>query len=101
MIFYFIGVIAASWHFAYGIWLFCAKWGITTGDNARRKLGYVCVAIGLAMVGMGVYTMIGFLGYHAGMSGDTRLKFFIESFPAVNVRPELIHKWPQILKSSS
>ena len=26
--FYVIGLIAASWHFAYGIWLFCAKWGI-------------------------------------------------------------------------
>lgn len=76
VIFYFVGVIAASWHFAYGIWLFCAKWGVTTGDNARRKLGYICVAIGLAMIGMGVYSMIGFLGYHAGASGDTLTKIF-------------------------
>ena len=37
-IFYVIGLIAASWHFAYGIYLFCAKWGIVTGDHAQRRL---------------------------------------------------------------
>jgi len=36
MAFYVIGLIAASWHFAYGIWLFCAKWGIVSGDKAQQ-----------------------------------------------------------------
>ncbi len=36
----------ASWHFAYGLWLFAAKWGITT-VHARRRFGYVCVLIGV------------------------------------------------------
>ena len=31
--FYAVGIIAASWHFSYGLWLFAAKWGITV----RRK----------------------------------------------------------------
>jgi succinate dehydrogenase / fumarate reductase cytochrome b subunit len=61
--FYFVGMIAASWHFAYGIWLFCAKWGITPGENAQRRLGYLCTVIGLAMASLGVYSMVGFLGY--------------------------------------
>ncbi len=47
--FYIVGLIAASWHFAYGIWLFCAKWGIIVGDHARRRFGVVCLVIGLAM----------------------------------------------------
>jgi len=70
VVFYFVGVFAASWHFAYGIWLFCAKWGITIGDNARRRFGYVCLLIGLLMAGIGVYSMIGFLRYSVPPAGN-------------------------------
>jgi len=59
--FYALGIFAASWHFAYGLWLFAAKWGITTGDAARRKFGYVCFAIGLLFMTVGALTMISFL----------------------------------------
>ena len=34
-LFYVVGLIAASWHFAYGIWLFSAKWGIVSGTRRR------------------------------------------------------------------
>ncbi len=60
--FYIVGVIAASWHFAYGIWLFCAKWGISQGVGARWKLGYVCVVIGAAFIVMGIASALAFLG---------------------------------------
>ncbi len=33
-----LGLIAASWHFAYGIWLFSAKWGIVSGEKAQKRL---------------------------------------------------------------
>jgi succinate dehydrogenase / fumarate reductase cytochrome b subunit len=56
-----VGIVCASWHFAYGIWLFAAKWGITTGDAARRRFGYVCLAIGLLFVAVGAVTMYSFL----------------------------------------
>ena len=59
--FYCVGIIAASWHFAYGLWLFCAKWGITTGETARRRLGYLCLLIALGLVGIGATSMYGFL----------------------------------------
>ena len=39
---YVIAMIATTWHFAYGVWLFAAKWGITPGDKARKKFGWVC-----------------------------------------------------------
>ena len=60
MIFYVVGIVAASWHFAYGIWLFCAKWGITPGENARRRAGYVCLAIGVIFVATGLATVWAF-----------------------------------------
>ena len=59
--FYAVGILCASWHFAYGLWLFAAKWGITTGDGARRKFGYVAVVIGLIFVAVGAATMYSFL----------------------------------------
>src|SRR5258708_436021 len=34
--FYLVGIVAASWHFAYGLYLFAAKWGITVSDRSRR-----------------------------------------------------------------
>jgi succinate dehydrogenase / fumarate reductase cytochrome b subunit len=58
--FYCVGILCASWHFAYGLWLVAAKWGITTGDGARRRFGYVCVAIGLLFVVVGAATMRAF-----------------------------------------
>src|SRR6201993_122152 len=48
--FYVVGIVAASWHFAYGLWLFAAKWGITVGENARRRFGYVCLAIAAVFI---------------------------------------------------
>jgi succinate dehydrogenase / fumarate reductase cytochrome b subunit len=59
--FYAVGIIAASWHFCYGIWLFAAKWGITTGEVARRRLGYVCFLLALGLISIGAFSMYGFL----------------------------------------
>ena len=59
--FYAVGIVCASWHFAYGLWLFAAKWGITSGDRARRRFGYVCFVIGLLFVLAGAVTMRAFL----------------------------------------
>jgi succinate dehydrogenase / fumarate reductase cytochrome b subunit len=59
MIFYIVGLIAASWHFAYGIWLFAAKWGIVSGERAQKRFLAVCLAFFflLTVVGLGsLYT---------------------------------------------
>ncbi len=51
---YVIAMIATTWHFAYGIWLFAAKWGITPGEKARKKFGYVCAFVGIVLCLMGL-----------------------------------------------
>ncbi|HWR35103.1 MAG TPA: succinate dehydrogenase [Clostridia bacterium] len=58
--FYIVGIIAASWHFSYGIWLFAAKWGITVGENARKKFGYVCTAFAVLLIVLGLATIRAF-----------------------------------------
>jgi succinate dehydrogenase cytochrome b subunit len=52
--FYVIGLLCASWHFAYGIWLFAAKWGLTPGEKARQQFLAVCLAffVVLGVVGL-------------------------------------------------
>ena len=59
---YVIAMIAICWHFAYGIWLFAAKWGITPGETARKRFGYVCVAFGIVLAVMGLASIWAFVG---------------------------------------
>ena len=61
VLFYAVGIIAASWHFSYGLWLFAAKWGITIGEKARRRFGFVCAALALGLILMGAASLYGFL----------------------------------------
>jgi succinate dehydrogenase / fumarate reductase cytochrome b subunit len=59
---YIIAMIATTWHFSYGIWLFAAKWGITPGDRARKRFGYVCAVFGTALCVMGLASIYAFVG---------------------------------------
>lgn len=54
---YVIAMIATCWHFAYGIWLFAAKWGITPGEKARKRFGYLCAGGGAALCVMGLISI--------------------------------------------
>jgi succinate dehydrogenase / fumarate reductase, cytochrome b subunit len=58
--FYLIGIIAASWHFAYGIFLFCAKWGITVSQTSRKWSARVCLVLALTLISIGCLTMAAF-----------------------------------------
>ena len=59
-LFYVVGLIAASWHFAYGIWLFCAKWGIVSGEKARKRFLAVCLAFFFLLAGVGLASLATF-----------------------------------------
>ena len=58
---YTIGIIAASWHFSYGLWLFAAKWGITVGARARKNFGYLCTGLAVVLIAIGLWTIRAFL----------------------------------------
>jgi succinate dehydrogenase / fumarate reductase cytochrome b subunit len=62
---YVIAMIAICWHFAYGIWLFAAKWGITPGVQARRRFAYVCLALGIVLAVGGLASIWAFIGPNA------------------------------------
>ncbi len=58
--FYVVGIIAASWHFSYGVWRSAAKCGITVGDGARRRFGYACLGLAVLLIGVGLATVRAF-----------------------------------------
>jgi succinate dehydrogenase / fumarate reductase cytochrome b subunit len=60
LVFYVIGLIAASWHFAYGIWLFAAKWGIVSGDKAQQRLLRACLAFFMLLSVVGLVSLYTF-----------------------------------------
>jgi succinate dehydrogenase / fumarate reductase cytochrome b subunit len=68
-LFYVAGLIAASWHFAYGIWLFCAKWGIVSGEKARKRFLVVCVVFFFVLTGAGLASLATFRKYPQQPSG--------------------------------
>jgi succinate dehydrogenase / fumarate reductase cytochrome b subunit len=59
-LFYVVGLIAASWHFAYGIWLFCAKWGVVSGEKAQKRFLAVCLAFFFLLTGVGLASLATF-----------------------------------------
>lgn len=59
---YTIGILCVSFHFAYGLYLFVAKWGIVTGPKGRRNFAFVSVAVGVLLAVMGVATIYAFVG---------------------------------------
>jgi len=58
--FYILGLIAASWHLAYGIWLFAAKWGIVSGEKAQQRFLRLCLAFFLLMSVVGLASLYTF-----------------------------------------
>jgi succinate dehydrogenase / fumarate reductase cytochrome b subunit len=55
-----MGLMAASWHLAYGVWLFAAKWGIVSGEKAQQRFLRVCLGFFLVMSGVGVASLYTF-----------------------------------------
>lgn len=58
--FYVVGIVAASWHFAYGLYLFAAKWGITVSEKSRRRFGLACVGVAAIFILVGMATLAAF-----------------------------------------
>ena len=79
-LFYVVGLIAASWHFAYGIWLFCAKWGIVSGEQARKRFLILCLAFFFVLTGVGLASLTSFRS-HALQPTDSAGASMVEAGP--------------------
>ncbi len=57
---YGVGLIAAVFHFANGIWTFLITWGITVGPRSQTWVGYACTLFGIALGVAGLASVRGF-----------------------------------------
>lgn len=57
---YTIGVLAASFHFANGLWSFLVSWGITVGPRAQRVSSYVCMTLFVIVSIMFILSLVAF-----------------------------------------
>jgi succinate dehydrogenase / fumarate reductase cytochrome b subunit len=58
--FYVVGLLAACFHFSYGVWLFACKWGLTPGLQAQRKLFWACMGLFAILTGAGLASLRAF-----------------------------------------
>lgn len=57
---YVIGLWAACYHFANGIWSFCVSWGITVGEKAQKRVGMAAAAVGVVLFVWGGLSLYAF-----------------------------------------
>lgn len=68
---YVIGIAAAVYHLANGIWTFLITWGITVGPQAQRRVGWVCAAFGVLVGLVGLGALRGFRTFEPPVADDS------------------------------
>jgi len=79
---YVVGIVAASWHFGYGLFLFAAKWGIVTGDKARKRAQGLGIALSLVLVLAGLVSIYAFVAKYPTQQLDPTWEQPSDSAPA-------------------
>jgi len=69
--FYAVGVLAAVYHLANGLWTFGITWGVWTSPRAQRWANVPCVAVGLFLAVVGVAALVGMATAQPARSGGT------------------------------
>ena len=64
--FYLVGLWAACYHFANGIWTFCISWGITVGQTAQRRVGVGAAIVGIVLFLWGTMSLYAFASAKPG-----------------------------------
>jgi succinate dehydrogenase / fumarate reductase cytochrome b subunit len=57
---YLIGIAASAYHFSYGIWHFCIRWGITISEKAQKSTATVAQFVFIGLCLAGIASIIGF-----------------------------------------
>ncbi|KHF40999.1 succinate dehydrogenase cytochrome b558 subunit [Halalkalibacter okhensis] len=61
IVFYIVGVIAATFHFANGLWSFAVSWGITVTPRSQQIATYVTLGIFFALTFVGIRAILAFI----------------------------------------
>jgi len=61
MILYILGIVATSWHLAYGVWLFALDWGILIGEKAQKMALYASIGLAIFLSAVGINAAVAFV----------------------------------------
>ncbi|MCO5297336.1 MAG: hypothetical protein M9921_10805 [Fimbriimonadaceae bacterium] len=61
LVLYALGVVAASYHLAYGIWNFCIRWGITISERSQLAVQKFSFVFFIVVTALGWGALAGFL----------------------------------------
>jgi succinate dehydrogenase / fumarate reductase cytochrome b subunit len=61
LVFYCLGIMACTWHLAYGIWNFCIRWGITISEKSQMGMAKFSLGAFVALTLLGWFALVGFL----------------------------------------
>lgn len=59
--FYVVGVLAATFHFANGLWSFLVTWGITQSEKAQRYSTYFTLLVFIVLSTIGIRALLAFV----------------------------------------
>ncbi|MDA8234718.1 MAG: succinate dehydrogenase cytochrome b558 subunit [Clostridia bacterium] len=62
MAMYVIGLVAATFHFANGLWAFLVSWGITIGPRSQKVSTWACTGLFLVLTAVGLKALAAFAG---------------------------------------
>ncbi|MOA42747.1 Succinate dehydrogenase cytochrome b558 subunit [compost metagenome] len=71
---YVISVVAASFHFANGLWSFLVSWGITVGPRAQRISSQICMTMFVIVAVMFVWSLFAFRSVEFQADGTALLQ---------------------------
>jgi len=74
LILYMIGVVAAAYHLAYGIWNFCIRWGITVSEVSQRRMQAFSFGFFWFCVLLGWAALFGFVRGDSSASGQAHVQ---------------------------
>jgi succinate dehydrogenase / fumarate reductase cytochrome b subunit len=72
--FYLVGVLAAVYHFANGLWTAAITWGLTVSRQSQERWGKVCAAIGIGLATAGIAAIWGFSTLDIGKAKEIEAK---------------------------
>lgn len=71
---YLIGILCATYHFSYGIWGFCIRWGITVNPASQRRLWKFSQGAFVVLLILGWSALAGFLIHKPAVEEGTRVQ---------------------------
>lgn len=84
--FYTVGVLAAVYHWANGLWTAAISWGLTITTASMKRWGYVCTALFVALVAFFLASMVGALNYDLGRDmTDEQMAVFKQIVPDARI----------------